>query len=147
MAKLTGLYRFDSPSNSSFGWQVTIQRKGTRFNKFFSDGRHGGRQEAFKAAKFYRQSVLSSYDAYSRKELCLKLKRSNQTGYPGVCRAQSRVSARSPRLRWYWIATWTPVEGEPAKSKKFSIRRYGEQRAFRLALQFRREKLLEMFPH
>jgi len=129
MAKLTGLYRFDSPANGSFGWQVTIQRKGTRFNKFFSDGRYGGRKGALSAAKFYRRSVLSSYDAYTRKERCLKLKRSNQTGYPGVCRAKSRYDAGSPRPRWYWIATWRPVEGEPAKSKKFSIRRYG-QRAF-----------------
>jgi hypothetical protein len=86
MAKLTGLYRFDSPSNGSFVWQVTVQRKGTRFNKFFSDGRYGGRQGTFSAEKLYRQAVLSSYDAYTRKERCLKLKRDNQTGYPGVCR-------------------------------------------------------------
>ena len=28
-------------------------------------------------------------------------------------------SARRPKPRWYWIATWTPIEGKPAKSKKF----------------------------
>jgi len=106
-----------------------------------SDGRHGGRQPAFQAAKLCRDALVTAHPPLSKPAYCAIRKKNNRSGISGLMRVdtwQVHNGRRSRRL--HWEAQW-PIGNGKARHQKFSITKYGEEGAKRKALAARRAAL------
>ncbi len=111
--------------------------------KHFTDGVYGGKRKALAAAIAYRDHIIAQYPPLTLKEFCSVIKRNNRSGISGVCRYAPREPRQDGELRWYWIATWSPVPGK-TKQIKFSVDRYGEEGAFKRAVRARKNALAQL---
>ena len=127
--------RMDRADSSTFGWQVRLQRHGTRFAKYFADRGHGGPAASFEAAKKWRDSLLEKFASDERARVCSRSSR-NSSGVVGVSKVT--ITGAQGMVYHFWQATWSPGPGQ-RKSIRFSVKRHGESEAFRLAVQARRE--------
>jgi hypothetical protein len=132
-AKTYGLARVEIPSVSSFGWQVRMQRRGEKSSRFFSDANYGGLAHAYAAALAWRDSVLAEWQSNERARIC-EISSRNASGVIGVSRVV--VRAANGAEYQFWQATWCPSPGV-RKSVKFSVKKHGDQVAFRLAIEAR----------
>lgn len=137
-----GISRVDNESSRTHGWLVTIQRRGTIYRKHFSDGVHGGKNKAFAAAKEYRDGVIEKFPPFSMREYSSIVKSSNRSGVVGVCRYCASETRDLPeeQQRWFWVASW-PMPGGKRKRVKFSVKKYGEEGAFKMALKARKSAM------
>lgn len=144
-APIYGVTRVDNPNSRTHGWLVTIQRRGVIFRKQFSDGVLGGKTRSLTAAKAYRDDILAKYPPLSKREHAEILKKNNKSGVVGVCRYCASETSGRPNAdkRWFWVASWVLPDGR-AKRVKFSIRKYGEEDAFKLAVKARRCAVRQM---
>ncbi len=123
--------------NGYRGWVVSVKRGGSHHVKYFADGRQRP-QASFKTAVAYRDRLLKRVPAFN------KLKRRyerNTTGEIGVARCIERT--RAGKLFVRYVATWPTASGRRAK-RSFSVGKYGERRARRLAGRARRRGVREM---
>ena len=125
----------------SNGWLVRLQRNGKVFARFFSDNRFGGECKALATAREYRDAMLEQLPVPCRRIRAEKRTVRNNSGVVGVCRIV-REEVNGARYE-FWQATWSPSPGT-RKTAKFSIRRYGDERAFELARAAREEGLKRM---
>lgn len=130
---LEAITRLESAARGTFGWQVRLQRRGERFGRFFADRRHGGVEESLAAARGWRDALVQRLDEVAAARVCARSPR-NSSGVVGVSRVV--VSGRAGVEYFFWQATWCPAPGE-RRSVRFSIRRHGEDGAYRLALEAR----------
>jgi hypothetical protein len=133
-----GLYRVDDDRTGTHGFKVHLQRRRQRFTRLFIDGTHGSREQAHEAARVYRDGLLQAHPGLRRNEYASILRKNNTSGVPGVCKVEKDR---------YWVAFWPASPGKP-RTAKFSIAKYGEARAFELAVAARQralEKLDEPF--
>ncbi len=131
-----GIARIDLPPSGTHGWHVRIQRRGVKYAKFFADRACGGAAESYAAARTWRDHLLARFaadDAAAR--VCRKSPR-NSSGVVGVSKVA--VSSASGTVYRFWQASWCPAPGE-RRCIKFSVLRHGDQAAFRLAVQARRD--------
>ncbi|MCB1911754.1 MAG: AP2 domain-containing protein [Rhodocyclaceae bacterium] len=137
-----GISRVDNEASRTHGWLVTIQRRGVIYRKHFSDGIHGGKRNAFKAARSYRDEVVAKHPPLSMQEYSSIVKRNNRSGVVGVCRYCASETRDLPeeKQRWFWVASWPLPDGR-RKRVKYSVGKYGEEGAFELALKARTEAL------
>jgi hypothetical protein len=140
-----GICRLDHAGSSTFGWLATIQRQGVIHRKFFSDGKHGGKAAALKAAKLYRDEIVARFPPMLKRQYVEILKPNNRSGVTGVCRICVTENRGRPQAvrRCYWVASWTLPNGRPRR-RKFSVWEHGEARAFELAVRARRSAVKEM---
>lgn len=135
------IYRIDHEDSSTHSWLVTIQRRGHVYNRQFTDTVYGGKRKAFAAAKVYRDYLLTHLRPLTRVECCMVKRRNNRSGISGVTRIDTWENSRGRRYRRrYWLAQWPAGKGK-AMMKKFSIKRYGERKAFQQAVRARRKAL------
>lgn len=136
-----GITRIDNNTSHTHSWVVTIARKRRKFVKSFSDVPCGGKGKALRAAKKYRDEILSQFPPLTLNEYCSIVKRNNRSGIPGVC-LYLRPN-KDGQVDRYWIACWSPT---PRKTKqvKFSVKKYGEEEAFQRAVQARSEALKKL---
>ncbi|MGE9271528.1 MAG: hypothetical protein ACQKBU_12055 [Verrucomicrobiales bacterium] len=128
--------RIDLPGASTHGWQVRIQRRGTKYGKYFADRSLGGPQASYEAARKWRDALLKRIEERaSGARICEKSPR-NSSGVVGVSKVV--VTASNGAMYYFWQATWCPEPGR-RRSVKFSVRRHGDRQAFRLAVEARRE--------
>ena len=121
------------------GWQVRIQRRGRRIEKFFSDNAYGGKRAALQAAKEYRDVLEAGLPKYSVKELAAQPSVRNFSGVVGVQLRQHTDSRGAYEYRyWCWVAQWTDGRGR-RRTKSFSVHQYGDEEAYRLACEARQE--------
>ena len=119
------------------GWEVRMQRKGDKHEKFFSDRNHGGKRAALTAAKAFRDELEQAHKKYSVEELAQSPSRRNRSGVVGVrLHLQKDVRGDYEYHYWYWVAQWTDGHGR-RKTKSFSCHTYGDEEAFRLAVEAR----------
>ncbi|MBI1905393.1 MAG: AP2 domain-containing protein [Rhodocyclales bacterium] len=128
---LTGLSPF-TLRGEVIGWIVRIGRQGILFQRDFWASTHCGMEAAFRAASAYRDEVDRDYPRLSSAERCTTLRANNTSGIPGVSRQM--VEGRP-----YWVAE-VGVRGYK-KARRFSIRKYGDERARNLAIEARRALL------
>ena len=127
--------RIDLSAMRSHGWQVRLTRRGRRYSRFFSDRKHGGREVALQMAQNFRDELLARLPDRQKGGATGKMTRRNISGVVGV----SRIVVRTPEAKYeFWQATWSLDTGLRRRAK-FSIRRYGEDRAFQLACAARRK--------
>lgn len=146
MAKNTknkGISRIDS--GSTHGWFVRGYRNGKTYSKLFSDKRWGDKEQAFSAAVKYRDELVEEIKKIPqkpRKRRMVSRDSRNKTGVIGVCLTSKKTS--DGKVNECYSVSWRPAPGVQ-KCTSFSIRKYGAKRAFRMAVQFRREKLQEIY--
>ena len=143
--RIYGVSRIDHERSHTHAWRVTLTRDRCRFTRPFSDGVHGGKRAALKAALIYRDEILKQHAPLSRQAYVQIKRRNNRSGVPGVCRsAKPRNRFGKRYLEWFWVASWTPQAGGAHKHKSFSIKSYGAQGAFRRAVAARRKGVAAM---
>lgn len=126
------------------GFEVRLMRKGKTFHKFFGDPAYGGKRKALAAAREYRDELLAAHPKQSRREIA-KIKSSrNSSGKVGI-RLSEEVDRRGPNelVYRYWVAQWSPKPGV-RRTRRFSVNKYGEEKAYNMALRARQKGLREM---
>ncbi len=125
--------RMERAESSTFGWQVRLQRRGTRYAKYFADRGFGGKEQSLQAAKRWRDDLLKKFAEDERARVCSRSSR-NSSGVVGV----SKVTITGPNgvTYYFWQATWSPSPGQ-RRSIRFSVKKHGELEAFKLAVQAR----------
>lgn len=127
--------RIDQPEKRTHGYYVRVTRHGKTQAKFFPDKTHGGKRAALKAAKEH-EAELHAWAA-AQKPRPRKPSSRNTSGVVGVNRTAYNSGST---LNEYWQAEWTDSDGR-RRSAKYSINKYGEDKAKRLAIKARREGL------
>lgn len=121
---------------------MRLYHQGTTYSKLFSDGVYGSPKKALKAARKYRKQLAKKLGIESlehrRRTRRLSSKRI-ETGVVGVYRGVSKT--KSGKERHYYAVSWNP-KPNVVRTKSFSIAKYGEEEAFRLAVRYR-EKMLK----
>lgn len=143
MPRAKGVIRIDS--DSTHGWQVRVYRHGKTYSKLFSDRKCGGKEEAFKQAVEYRKELEAEVAAMPESEPKRRLIRHNKnnaTGVLGVSRTFKRD--RHGRRHEVYAVSWNPAPGE-ARGTSFSIQKYGEETAFKMACKLRYQKMKEIY--
>lgn len=143
MPRAKGVIRIDS--DSTHGWQVRVYRHGKTYSKLFSDRKCGSKEEAFQQALKYRESLKEEVDAMPESEPKRRLIRHNKnnaTGVLGVSRTFKRD--RHGHRHEVYAVSWNPAPGE-ARGTSFSIRKYGEETAFKMACKLRFQKMKEIY--
>ena len=114
-----------------------MQRRGKKYEKFFADRQCGGTRAALQAAKAYRDELEKKLKPYSVRELAKKPSVRNSSGIVGVRKGyQIEESDEYVYTYTFWIAQWTDGKGK-RKTRSFSVDKYGEEEAYRLAVQAR----------
>ncbi|MGB3545295.1 hypothetical protein [Rubrivirga sp.] len=142
MPRAKGVIRIDS--DSTHGWQVRVYRDGKTYSRLFSDRKCGGRDKSFEAAREYREKLLeevAELPAAPKRRRLVTSNRGNTSGVVGISRTFKR-DRRGVRHEVYAVS-WNPEPGL-ARGTSFSIKRYGEDTAFRMACQLRWEKMKEI---
>lgn len=119
------------------GWEVRMQRRRKKHEKFFADGKCGGKRAALQAAKAYRDQLEENLARLSVQELSESPSARNRSGIVGVRRATQKEETDEFLYTYhFWIAQWTDGKGK-RKTRSFSVEKFGEEEAFRRALEAR----------
>ncbi|MEM1157653.1 MAG: AP2 domain-containing protein [Verrucomicrobiota bacterium] len=137
---LKGISRIDQEEKHNHGWFVRVTRKGKTYSAFFTDKKHGGKGKALAAAKVGLEKLRAKYPPMSRKEFARVQRRKTKSGIVGVTRLTKKVKGKNYD---FWQATWSPRTGVIEK-KVYSITKYGEDKAKRLAVKARKEGIKNM---
>jgi len=137
---LKGISRIDQEEKHNHGWFVRVTRKGKTYSAFFTDKKHGGKGKALAAAKVGLEKLRAKYPPMSRKEFARVQRRKTKSGIVGVTRLTKKVKGKNYD---FWQATWSPSTGVIEK-KVYSITKYGEDKAKKLAVKARKEGIKNM---
>jgi hypothetical protein len=134
------LYRVNYPEHGQVGFLVKLNRKRKRIYRVFNFSQYTSQAECRKHAETYAREVNEKYPALTRRELAELLRPGSTRGMVGVRKISKEVKGRPYA---FWEASWSPRPNE-AKKKLFSVDKYGEKEAKRLAMEARREGLQSM---
>ena len=127
--------RIDLPALGTHGWQVRLQRRGVKYAKFFSDSVHRDPDTALMVARKWRDDLIQEISREEQARICRSSPR-NSSGVVGV--SKIKVQASNGAVYEFWQATWSPQPGV-RKAAKFSIKRHGNEVAFKLAVEARNQ--------
>lgn len=143
MKRLRNIRRVDDDSRgrSTHAWLVQVQRDYRITMKMFSDGVCGGKRKALQAAIAFRTQLLAEVSDYEH-QIWLRsvLRRNNTSGIAGVSRHDRIDNPNTGRRVIFWLASWADEHGASRK-RKFSVLRYGERKAKKLAVAERELQL------
>ena len=138
---MRNIRRVDHEASSTHCWRVTIQRQSRMYRRDFSDGPHGGSEQALRAALQYRDRVIADHPPLAMPHYCAILKKTNRSGISRLTRVDRWERSKGRRYRRvFWEVQW-PIGNGRAKHRKFSILKYGEDRALQMALAARETAL------
>lgn len=122
-----GVSRYDY--SDQHGWWVRIRRDNTPFQKFFYDSHYSTIGESLRAAIQYRHEIISSFPLERKRQgipRSLPLEPEN--------RIARRVTKGKNQPYIFWQAVWYD-ENHKKQLKRFSVNKYGEEEARKLALE------------
>lgn len=126
----SGATRVEVPEKGSFGWLMRIRRGDAFHQEFFSDRVYGGKRAAQRAARERYRQLEAELPAPGSSQRRPSVR--NQTGTVGVRLAHS-VDARGAGHAYdSYVAFWRE-DGRDA-TMRFACNKYGERRAFGLAV-------------
>lgn len=112
------------------GYKLAIRVDGKRYQKFFNDNKFGGSEGALSYAKNYLSEICEKHSiSLSDREPSSEL--------PGVSRTEYTETLDGNKVtKIMWQASW---QSEPGKqsTKRFSVKAHGEEKAKRLAIEYR----------
>ncbi len=132
-----GISRIDSEANKTHGWYVRVQYLGTTHAKFFSDSAHGGEQKALQKAVKHRNSIERELGKPRTDRTVTAVSSRNTSGVQGVKRVAKAGG-------YAYEVTWSPAPGQVHRTT-VSIKKYGEDEAFRRACRVRQQKEREFY--
>lgn len=143
-----GISRIESEDSHTYGWYVRVRFDGKVKSKFFSDRKNGGVAQALnKARRFYKREMqtilVKTHGAAPEKlpnRILVTKNKNNNTGIVGVQKIE-RQNAGGSIYEAYRVC-WTEKNGK-ARTKFFSVAKFGDQEAFKKACEFRRERIFE----
>ncbi|QDT02857.1 AP2 domain protein [Rubripirellula lacrimiformis] len=126
------------------GYLVRVTRKGKMHSDYFSDVDYGGKRKALLAAREFRDQLESKLKGYTSKQIAKKERANNTSGVVGV-RYVEELDPRweSQPVYGYWVAQWSPSKGV-RKTARFSVEKYGDDEALRLAIKARNKGVASM---
>ena len=134
-----GISRIDSGTTK--GWFVRGYRNGKTYAQLFSDRKLGGKAKALEHARKYRDMLHQKLAAMNKGQLKRRAAfrdSRNKSGVLGVCRTTKKGPGGV--LNEVYSVTWRPKPGIQ-KCTSFSIRKYGEEKAFKLAVACRKKMM------
>ncbi|MGJ3242302.1 MAG: AP2 domain-containing protein [Opitutales bacterium] len=146
MARTTknkGISRIDS--GSTHGWFVRGYRNGRTYSRLFSDRKCGGKGKALNMAREYRDELAAELEKIPQKPRGRRLvyrDSRNSSGVLGVCRTAKK--GPNGTVNECYSVSWRPEPGVQ-KCTSFSIRKYGEEKAFQLAVAHRRRMMRKIY--
>lgn len=131
-----GITRIDQPEKKNHGYYVRITHRGKTHQKYFPDKSSGGKSKSLKLAKDHRDKLLAKMPRYKQDAASKKKRKVLKSGMTGV----THVVSRSPKGQSYeyWQAAWLDSSGR-RRTAKFSMGRYGQDKALELAKKARRK--------
>lgn len=122
-------------AKNAWCWRVNFRRRGKYYSKTFYDLTCGGSKEAKAAAIAWRDEQLATIKALTLIEFHQQKRSNNLSGVPGV-----HFHKTPAQPLGFWQANIKTNDGKRAATS-FSVRKYGEREAFRLAIAARSELL------
>jgi len=135
-----GITRIDQPEKKNHGYYVRITHRGTTHQKYFPDKSSGGKAKALKLAKAYRDELLAQMPKAKQEMAARKKRKALQSGVTGVTHVVSKVGENKEYQ--YWQAAWADENGK-RRTAKFSIGRYGKEKALEMAIKARKKATRE----
>lgn len=135
----TGLSRFDYEEKGEHGYLVNLSRQGVKYVHRFSDGVLGGKREALKAARAWREEVIARHAPLSRQQYAQILRRNNTSGVPGVYAIKNPEGEVTG-----WSASWLQPGSNRYLIRKFANSVHGAVRAKQLAITARESGIAEL---
>jgi hypothetical protein len=132
-----GISRVDRPKKKTHGWYVRVRLDGNTHAKFFSDTAFDDAQDALFAAIDWRDETERDLGKPRTERRVILVSPHNRSGILGVRRS---VKDAEPVYEVFW----SPAPNELQRTS-ISIRKYGEQEAFRRACALRKQKEREVF--
>lgn len=115
------------------GWRLNIHRRGIRFQRSFNARDFGGLDGALQAALALRDEIDREHPVMSKREWCATLRSTNTSGVPGVFHVRDHTGE-------HWKARVQLPDGR-LKTHQLSVTKYGDDRAYQLAVEARRKML------
>lgn len=138
---MRGISRIDS--RNTHGWFVRVYRDGHIHSKMFSDGLHGGRQEALEASVRYHREYESKHPrSYISTRIRQRPQKNNTSGVVGV--SDTYCWSRSGEKILCFGVTWRPRRNV-TRCKKFYYHHYdSREAALAAAVEFRKAREAEI---
>lgn len=124
-----GISRIDQADKKNHGFYVRITHRGKTTQRFFPDKSCGGKGKAQKLAREFRDKVFAKLPKTRREAAANRRKTIKSSGVIGVTHVVSKSAAG--KTYEYWQAAWS--EKGKRKTAKFSIARYGNNKALEMA--------------
>lgn len=126
---------------STHGYQVRVPTRPKPMSKFFSDRKFGSKSHALEAATEWRDEMFAEHDLPLTANRRIRYTNSrNSTGVLGV--GMQWVTKGGYQYKHY-VVTWCPRPYQQ-RNKLFSAHKHGDQKAFELAVKFRKQKEQEI---
>lgn len=123
------IYRYEH--NGARSWVVQLKRVGESYVKYFADGADGP-EASLESARTFRDDLRDRLPPWHKLH---RRHSTNTSGIIGVSRVIDRT--RTGTLVPRWVAMWHRTDGKRLK-RSFSVFKYGEREAKRLAIEARR---------
>ena len=139
--------RMDYKKNT--GWYVRVKFRGKEHRKYFGDSAWGGTEEALDAAIQWRDKKERELGK-PRTDRMVISKPHDDLGITGVRRTMSWTGATDtegnplPNFTPVYAVTWSPEPGE-RKQTSFSVEKYGEEKARKMAIELRKQKEFDIY--
>ncbi len=134
--KFPGLYH-ETGKDGRSRFRILINYNKEIIQEYFYYGANTSEEVAHKAALKRWRELRKEYPVLTKRRFREVLRKPTASGIPGV----TRITAYS-RGHYYnvWKANWTSVRGV-RRSRQFSVNKYGEEEAKRLAIEARQDAL------
>lgn len=143
-----GVIKINYPEKGQIGYLVKAERRKKRIHEIIYVRHYEGDwKKCFKAAQAKAKQFFLENPQYSRKEITQILTKRNKSGIRGVRIKQNKYRWKSDPDRYtiflHAEASWSPQKGKVRK-QTFSLDKYGEDEAWRLACDARNKGLKQM---
>ena len=129
---------------TSGGYMVRIMRKGKLHSDYFGDLECGSKRKALIAAKKCRDELEAKLKGFTPKQKAKRERANNTSGVVGVRYAEETDQRWESQPKYgYWVAQWSPSKGV-RKTARFSVEKYGDDEAYRLAVKARNKGVAAM---
>jgi hypothetical protein len=142
--KHKSISRIDHIKKRMKGWYVRVVFNGEIHSRFFSDGNYRNKTEALDSALDWRNRKERELGKPRTDRMVPSISRRNRTGVLGLRRTTKAMTRDGRRKGPVYEVTWHPTPKRMHRTT-FSITKYGEREAFRLAAEFRKEKEREIY--
>jgi len=152
--EMKNISRIDQQEKNTFGWFVRIRRDGRQISKFFSDGKHGGKDEALVVAKSFRDDNLEEWQNFAKNhDRPMHVGTRSNIGYNGISYTQKKKQRGGREYTEHVFSVCYSPEKGVNKNKTFYIPKAKTKSEFKKnydaklkeAIQFRDEIMHKIY--